>query len=357
MTELLGARAPVHARDSDTQIAVKLDGITKRFPTRRGWVETARRPFHREYATAVRNVSCAVREGEFFGLLGPNGAGKTTLFKILATLVLPDEGTASVAGHDIVRESGAVRRALTPVIADERSLYWRLSATENLRLYAALHGLREPEESRRVADVLTVVGLDDTGDKMVAKFSSGMRQRLLIARALLARPRILLLDEPTRSLDPVSARTFRQFLREEISGRQGCTVLLATHNAEEALELCDRVAIMDKGRLLAVGTTEALSAEVGQEWYRVWTSAAPHGAWDSLVRQGVVRQMHSPEAADDGWVRVEAEIPGGPASTARVIDTLASAGVAVARLERVTLSLADLIDRVVTLHGRDGAGA
>ena len=352
MTALLSAAPAVATRDAAADLAVRIDGITKRFVVRRGMVDTLRRPFHREWQTALRGVTFDVRRGEFFGLLGPNGAGKTTLFKTLATLVLPDEGSATVEGHDVVREPAAVRRVLTPVVADERSLYWRLDARENLRLYATLYGLSRDEGERRVREVLHAVSLEDTGTKMVAKFSSGMRQRLLIARALLAKPRMLLLDEPTRSLDPVSARQFREFLRAEIIGRQGCTVLLATHNAEEALELCDRVGVLDKGRLLAVGTAEALAAEVGHEWYRVWTSGEARAAWEAMTRQGLVRLTREPGPAEDGWLRVEAEIPGGPASTARVVETLAREGVAVARLERISLSLADLIDRVVTLHGR-----
>src|SRR5262245_8535234 len=221
---------------------VRVAGLTKAFTKRRGLREMLRSPRARERATAVESVSCEIAPGEFFGLLGPNGAGKTTLFKMLATVLLPDAGTATIDGHDVVRDSAAVRRVLTPAVGDERSLQWRLSARENLELFAALLEVPRREQRSRIDGLLAEVGLADTGAKLVGAFSSGMRQRLLIARALLARPKVLLLDEPTRSLDPISARAFRTFLRDEIAGRRNCAVLLATHNAEEAFDLCDRVA-------------------------------------------------------------------------------------------------------------------
>ena len=152
--------------------------------------------------TALDDVSLEIPQGEFLGLLGPNGAGKTTLFKMLATLILPDHGSATVEGYDVVSDPVSVRSVLTPVIADERSLNWRLTARENLDLYAVLYEVPRSERKRRVETVLANVGLEHVGEKMAGAFSSGMRQRLLIARALLARPKVLLLDEPTRSLDP-----------------------------------------------------------------------------------------------------------------------------------------------------------
>ena len=213
--------APVSAAVSDASSpagegvrhAVVLDGISKSFPVRRTWGEMVRHPTLKPRAPVLQNINLAVAEGEFFGLLGPNGAGKTTLFKMLATLVLPDAGTATVGGYDVVSESQKVRSVLAPVIADERSLYWRLTAHDNLELFAKLQGMHGSAVHTRVQEVLDVVGLSDTAEKIVAAFSSGMKQRLLIARALVAQARVLLLDEPTRSLDPSSARGFRAFLR------------------------------------------------------------------------------------------------------------------------------------------------
>ncbi|MDQ2929606.1 MAG: ABC transporter ATP-binding protein [Gemmatimonadota bacterium] len=336
-----------------TRHAVVLDGISKSFPMRRTWGEMARHPLLRPHSPVLRNVSLAVSEGEFFGLLGPNGAGKTTLFKMLATLVLPDEGTATVGGYDVVGESSKVRSVLAPVIADERSLYWRLTAFENLELFAKLQGMRGAAIKARVSEVLGVVGLSDTMEKIVAAFSSGMKQRLLIARALVAQPRVLLLDEPTRSLDPISARGFRTFLRDEISGRQGCTVLLATHSADEVLELCNRVAVLDHGRLLATGTTTSLARDLGEERYALFTRDATHPALAAMVQRGVVGAL-TVRGDEDGWSRIDMELSGGMERAAQVVATLVEQGVIVARFEKVPLPLADLIDRIVR-RGAEGA--
>lgn len=325
---------------------VEIRSLSKRFAVRRTWGETLRRPFDRPMQVALDDVSLSVRPGEFFGLLGPNGAGKTTLFKTLAGLILPDHGSARVGSLDVVSDRARVGQILTPVIPDERSLYWRLSARENLRLFAALQNLSGGDAETRVAELLEAVGLADTGHKMAGQFSSGMKQRLLIARALLARPRILLLDEPTRSLDPLSAKTFRTFLRDDVAGAQGVTILLATHIAEEALELCDRLAVLHKGRLRAVGTVDELRAQVGDDRVRALVRAEsgtePGPALDAAGLPSVV----APEP-DAGWWWIELDVPGDAAAAAAVLDRLRASGVQVGRFERVPMTLADLIERIV----------
>jgi ABC-2 type transport system ATP-binding protein len=353
---LSGLSDSPHARSAAKNYAVVLDGISKSFPVRRTWGEMLRHPMLRPRAPVLQNVSLAVSEGEFFGLLGPNGAGKTTLFKMLATLVLPDAGTATVGGFDVVAESSKVRSVLAPVIADERSLYWRLTAFQNLELFAKLQGMRGATIRTRVNEVLEVVGLSDTKVKIVAAFSSGMKQRLLIARALVAQPRVLLLDEPTRSLDPISARGFRTFLRDEISGRQGCTVLLATHSADEVLELCNRVAVLDHGRLLATGTTTSLARDLGEERYALFTRDASHPALAALVQRGVVGALTA-RGDEDGWSRVDMEVVGGMERAAQIVATLVEQGVVVARFEKVPLPLADLIDRIVRRGAEESSNA
>jgi ABC-2 type transport system ATP-binding protein len=329
-----------------TASAVSICGLSKRFPVRRTWGAAVRAPFLREKRLALSEIDLDVAEGEFLGLLGPNGAGKTTLFKVLSTLVLPDAGRAMILGHDVVQNPAATRRLLAPVIADERSLHWRLNAAENLRLFAALHAVARSEVRTRIDDLLALVGLDTTAGQLVGTFSSGMKQRLLIARALLARPRVLLLDEPTRSLDPISARALRTFLREELVARQGCTVLLATHSADEAFGLCDRVAVLDKGQLLATGPVERLAREVGDVRYRAWTRDAGHPAWTALGERGVVAHP-STAVQEDGWTRIDVDVPGGMDQASHVLDLLTCAGLRVARFERAPLTLAELLDRIV----------
>lgn len=341
-----GAPAQI-TRVNDSATMVRVDGLTKRFPIRRGWMQTIRRPFAREHATALAGVTFTVERSEFFGLLGENGAGKTTLFKILASLIVPDAGTVTVNGLDVVKDSARVRGLLAPVIADERSLNWRLSARENLRLFAALHNLHGAAGEHRVNELMDITGIADTGTKMVGQFSSGMKQRLLIARALLSRPSVLLLDEPTRSLDPLGARRFREFLRDEIVARQRCTVLIATHRAEEALELCDRIAILDRGVVRAVGTPTELASRIVGERYYLWTLAPSHPALTCLAAQGTVTNLVIGERDEAGWTRVQLEIPGGPRTASDVIAALAAEQMPIASFERVRLPLAELIERIV----------
>jgi ABC-2 type transport system ATP-binding protein len=342
---------PLNLTEADT--AVRLRNISKRFVIRRSVLEIVRHPFRWNHQQALRDVTCDIKTGEFFGLLGPNGAGKTTLFKILATFVTPDSGTAVVSGHDLGTNPAQVRQLVTPAVADERSLRWRLTARENLRLYATLYDVPREGMLARVDELLLAVGLHETGNKLVGQFSTGMKQRLLIARALIPKPKILLLDEPTRGLDPLLARSFRKFLREEIGRRQGCTVLLATHNAEEAFELCDRVAVLDRGRLLVVGSADDLAEEFGHQRYRVWTRTPHHRSFDELARQGVARVAPDERTSEDGWTVVELELLGGPDRAAEVVHELVGQGAVVARFERVGTSLADLIERVV-LRSKDG---
>jgi len=332
-----------------TNNAVVFDGLTKSFTKQRSWRALLTRQA-RETVCALSEVSCEVRAGEFFGLLGENGAGKTTLFKILATLVTPDSGSAVVSGYDVLTTPARVREVLAPVIADERSLHWRLSARENMRLFAALHDLRGAEASRRIDELLALVNLVEAADRLVSGFSSGMKQRLLVARTLLARPRVLLLDEPTRSLDPISARSFRRFLREDVALAQGCTVLLATHNAEEAFELCDRVGVLHRGRLVAVGQPSELAREVGENRFALWIRPRDQSAINALVAQGVIRDAKAFVTEDDGWSRVECDLRGGLDGAAEAISFLAHAGVSVGRCEPVRLSLADLLERVLARH-------
>lgn len=334
---------------------VRLDGLTKAFPTQRTWRETLRAPLASPRTTVVENVSFSVAEGEIFGLLGQNGAGKTTIFKMLSTLILADSGTASIAGFDVRSEGHSVRRLLAPVIANERSLYWRLSAVENLRLYATLQGLRGSEGRVEVARVIGITGLSDTGEKMVGMFSSGMRQRLLIARALLGRPRVLLLDEPTRSLDPISARDFRHFLRETVVRAEGCTVLLATHDADEVWDLCDRVGVLERGRLLAVDETSVLRYRAGSDRFRLWLRASDSaGAIAQAATAGLTLRLRG-AAAEAGWDEFECAIPDGAEAAASALALVSANGRAVARFERATPSLADLIERVLASASPDGS--
>ena len=326
---------------------VRVTELWKSFAAPRSLGDVLRQPFHAPRVPAVVDVSLDVHAGEFVGLLGPNGAGKTTLLKVLATLIAPDRGTASVVGHDVVRDASGVRRVIAPVLANERSLYWRLSAHENLELFAALLRLPKPETASRVADALDVVGLRDTGRKMVGQFSAGMMQRLLVARALLGHPRVLLLDEPTRSLDPTAAHSFRTFLREELAARRRCAVLIATHRTEEAFELCDRVVVMHRGRVAAEGRAAVLGEALLGSRYAVWTPAPNHECLTELVVTGRARRVAARSEGDGRWWRVDLEIDGGDDAAQDVLRMLVTSGVPVSRFERVVTPLGEMMERAI----------
>jgi ABC-2 type transport system ATP-binding protein len=234
--------------------------LVKRYPVFRGFREILLKPFDRRTVTALDGLDLEVGRGRVFCLLGPNGAGKTTLVKILATLVLPDGGLAVVDGHDVAREAGPAKRAVGYAVSDERSFYWRLTGRQNLEFFGALYGLRGPAGGRRIDELLRLAGLDGAADLRFNGYSTGMRQMLAFARALLADAAILLVDEPTRSLDPQAADRIRLFLREELAGRQGKTILWATHDLGEAADCADDIAVISRGRVRLRGPAASLAA-------------------------------------------------------------------------------------------------
>jgi ABC-2 type transport system ATP-binding protein len=240
--------------------AILARDLVKRYPVVRGFRDLVLKPFDRRTVTALDGLDLAVAQGRVFCLLGPNGAGKTTLIKILGTLVLPDGGRASVGGHDVAREPGQARRSVGYAVADERSFYWRLTGRQNLEFFAALHGFRGARRDRRVAELLRLAGLEDAADLRFNAYSTGMRQMLAFARALLADASILLVDEPTRSLDPLAADRARDFLREELARRQGRTILWATHDLGEAADCADDIAVISRGRIRLAGPAASFAA-------------------------------------------------------------------------------------------------
>ncbi len=213
--------------------------------------------------TSLESVSMSVKEGEVLGLLGPNGAGKSTLIKILCTLILPTEGEAYVNGYDVVKESERVRESLGFVTTDERSFYWRLTGRENLQFFATLHNIKSIDAKKRVEELLDVVHLKNRADEMFLNYSAGMKQRMAIARGLLNDPAVLFMDEPTRSLDPGAAKNLRDFIKEHIVNDRGKTVFICTHQLDEAEQLCDRIAILDDGRIKAIGSPADLKSSLG----------------------------------------------------------------------------------------------
>ena len=209
---------------------------------------------------AVDQVSLTALDGEITGILGPNGAGKTTLLRMLATLIVPDSGHATVNGHDIVREREAVRRQIG-VLSDSRGLYPRLTARENIAYFGRLHGVPEKTLGGRIDALLATLNLSVLAERRVQGFSQGEKMKVAIARALVHDPQVVMLDEPTNGLDIMSVRALREQLRT--LRNQGKCLVFSSHVMQEVAALCDRIVIMGGGRLVATGTTAELVAQSG----------------------------------------------------------------------------------------------
>ncbi|MEL9909303.1 MAG: ABC transporter ATP-binding protein [Desulfurococcus sp.] len=241
------------------EYTIVAEGLVKRYVTRQRKGLFKSTP---QVIEALRGVSFKVRRGEVVGLLGPNGAGKTTTVKILATLLIPDEGDAWINGFHVVEEVDDVRKSIGVVFSVEKGFYAKLTGRENLRYFAALYGLSSSEAEKRVEELLRLLELDKLGasDRLFEEYSLGMKARLGLARALLRDPPVLILDEPTLGLDPPSARRIRSLVRE-MAGN-GKTILYTTHNMFEAELVCDRILLIDKGRIIAEGTPGELKEKM-----------------------------------------------------------------------------------------------
>jgi len=242
------------------ELSVKTEELTRVFRLRKREAREGKREI-----VALDRVNLEVNRGELFGLLGPNGAGKTTLIKILATLLAPTSGRAWVAGIDVVENPAAVRRHINMVCGGETSGYGLLTVEENLWMFAQFYGIPSREARRRIRELLSLVGMADRAKTKVYHLSSGMRQKMNIVRGFLTDPEILFLDEPTLGLDVQTARTIREFVRQWLQEHPDRTILLTTHYMHEADELCHRVAIIDKGRILACAPPAELKKTLQQE--------------------------------------------------------------------------------------------
>jgi len=241
--------------------AIVAKNVVKRYITRvrKGLVRSVKKIIE-----ALRGVSFEVRHGEVVGLLGPNGAGKTTAVKIIATLLLPDDGEVYVEGFDVVREANEVRKRIGLLLSVEKGFYGKLTGRENLEYFGALYGIPRSVLRRRIDELMKLLELDKLGasSRLYEEYSLGMKARLGLARALLKDPPILLLDEPTLGLDPPSARKIRSVVKE--LARNGKAVLYTTHNMFEAEIVCDRILLINRGKIVAEGSPEELKSKIPQ---------------------------------------------------------------------------------------------
>lgn len=233
-------------REEKNMQAIEADNLTKSFG---GFM-------------AVDHISFSVKQGEIFGLLGPNGAGKTTIIRMLCTLLLPTEGKAKVMGSDVVKEADEVRQRIG-VVTEKLIMYDRLTPTENLKVFGKLYDIPSETLEKRIEELLKLVDLWDWRNHRVSDFSSGMRQRLNIVRAMLQEPEILFLDEPTLGLDPTTAHNIRRFVQQ--TNKKGVTVFLTTHYMDEADQLSARIGIIDWGKIIAIDTPKNLKESVSPD--------------------------------------------------------------------------------------------
>ncbi len=289
---------------------------------------------------AVDSVSFTVKKGEIFGLLGPNGAGKTTTIKMLVTLLKPSSGEAKVAGYDVVKQPNMVRKNIG-IVFQEPTLDLELTAKENLDFHARLYGLNKKRREERIKEVLKLVDLYDKANLQVKKFSGGMQRRLEIARGLLHFPKVLFLDEPTLGLDAQTRRKIWDYIIE-MKEREDVTIILTTHYIEEADKLCDRVAIIDKGKIIALDDPENLKKMVGEDVVSL-TVNDPERLIDELALEEIRKIVRIEDRLELSVVKGEIMIP-------RMVEIAQKVGVEV---KSVSLRKPTLEDVFIHLTGRE----
>jgi len=284
---------------------------------------------------AVRELSFCVEEGEIFGLLGPNGAGKSTLIRMLTTLLVPTSGTARINGFDVVRQSNEVRKSIG-VIPQAMTSDLDLSAEENMNIFGKLYGVPRARRERIVGELLAAVELANWADKPVKNLSGGMRRRLEIARGLVHEPKIFFLDEPTTGLDPVSRVAVWEMLMK-LKHQRDLTILMTTHYMDEADKLCDRTAIVDHGRLVAIDSPTRLKASIpGTNILEVSFSSVPEG-WQKTLESLADVESVTPE---DGVFRIASD--NGPKTTIELMEAVRRAGIEIASLSVQSTTLDDV---------------
>ncbi len=323
--------------------AVEVRDVHKSFRRVNGWRDLLRRS---QFEVALAGVDLTIGEGEIFGLLGPNGAGKTTLIKILCGLIIPDSGEVRLAGLDVFAAGPVARRAIGVVYGDERSFHWRLSVRENLRFFATLYGLERSVADKRITELIELVGLGHAGDRRMLGFSSGMKQRASIARGMLHDPFVILMDEPTRMLDPIGAHDLQALIRERIAA-DGRTVLVATNVMAEAEGLCDRLMLIDHGTSVMTGTVAEFRAAYSPEiLYRFIVDGATAPNVAALRRLGGVLDVRV-EQQGVGSAELVVVFDGECAALATVIRSLVEDGLQIMSCQKEAASLDQVFRTVV----------
>lgn len=233
---------------------ITAENIYMHYPVPKRYIEYITNPLKQRRYTALNEINLKIEMGDRVAFLGSNGAGKTTLLKLIGGLLYPSSGNITVNGYNTTKENLKARKRVGFVLNEERSFYWRLTGIQNLRFFGALDNLEGEALDKKVTELIGLVGLEEAGNKLFAGYSSGMKQRLAIARGLLSDPDILILDEPTRTLDPISAEDIKNLISGRIHDKKERTLLIATHSLNEADSLSNKLCIMKRGRILAYST-------------------------------------------------------------------------------------------------------
>lgn len=327
----------MEVKDTQRPLAVEVRELVRVFESRKRFRKPA------SETTALDGITLSIPLGEVHGLLGPNGAGKTTLVKILSTVLLPTSGSAQVLGMDVVSHAREVRPLIGLVFGGERGLYPRITGRQNLCYWAALYRMPKVDAKRRTDALLERVGLAERADDRVETYSRGMKQRLHLARGLIGDPKVLFLDEPTTGMDPLAALDFRALVRE--LNREGRTILLTTHDMAEAESVCERVTLIDRGRVIATESPRTLA-----RWISRFERVDVQGASQQVLSDIELLPGVSKVIRDDaGTARIETSADD---ATAEVMKRLVESGVTSVRtslpsLEEVYVSL--IGDRGLTL--------
>jgi len=328
-----------------TDFAIRTEDLTRTYrrKRRRGWFRRKPDDTPPEF-TALDRVNLEVRRGELFGLLGPNGAGKTTLIKILTTLLAPTSGRAWVDGLDVAAQPHDLRPRINTVSGGESSGYGILTVRENLWLFSRIYGVPNTLVRQRTDRMLEVVGLTDKAGSRVSHLSTGQRQKMNFCRGFITDPKILFLDEPTLGLDVTAARSIRQFIRQWMKEDAGRTILLTTHYMAEADELCDRLAIVDRGKILAFDTPSNLKRQVQEHpMFALTLSPGPGGVPDVSVLPGV---HQATRAETPTTIELKVSLDEEPAIGA-VVQALAGGGARILTLKKVEPTLEDVFIELV----------
>lgn len=295
---------------------------------------------------ALKNVSLEIRPGEIFGLLGPNGAGKTTLIKCLTTLLLPTSGQAWINGHQLMKEDNAIRATVGCMLMGERSLYWKLTGRENLEFFGALYHLTPAARKQRAQQIIDRLQLGEIADRPVETYSSGQKMKLAFGKALINDAPLLVLDEPTNTLDLPSARELRAIVRE-LNRDQGKTIIYTTHIMAEAETLCERVAIIDRGQVIALGSVAALKESLGRETVIRLEGVIPSPAAAAVQSLPIIKQ--AVVMAVNGYNQLTVVAPTQDNILPTLINTLTAHG---AILQKITPEDVTLEDVFIAHTGR-----